>query len=258
MKKVIVILPRGEAIKNFVYSGITDALRQHYEIIFFSVVPNEEMKAYLISKSDSFYELKESKMQHRFAEEIKHVLQIAHANKLNSVTGNLKIIKDDLESKKSFKSNIIRSIRKKVASFYVTQDHLNNLTNRFIKANFTNPKVEEYENILDQISPDLVFNTSHIHNSISLELMYAANKLQIKTAAFLFSWDNLTSQGRILPNYDYYFTWNNKIKMDVLKYYPKFKSTKVFVTGTPQIDFKFNKHFIYSNEKLYKILKKYK
>ena len=43
MKKLAIILPRGESIKNFVYSGITDALRSHFQITFFSVVPNKEI-----------------------------------------------------------------------------------------------------------------------------------------------------------------------------------------------------------------------
>ena len=213
MKKLIIILPRGESIKNFVYSGITDALRNQYKVVFFSVVPNIEIKEYLITKCDEFYELNESYYQNTYANEVKQILQIAHVKKLNSVTGNLKIVKDDLLSKKSFKSNLLRKIRKGIASFYTSQNSLIKLTNRFIKANFRNPKVQELENLLIKISPDLVFNTSHIHNTISLDLMYAVKKRKIKSAAFLFSWDNLTSQGRILPDYDIYFTWNQKIKM---------------------------------------------
>jgi hypothetical protein len=85
--------------------------------------------------------------------------------------------------------------------------------------------------------------------------MYAVKKREIKTATFLFSWDNLTSQGRILPDYDVYFTWNHKIKKDLLSFYPAINKKNVFVTGTPQFDFHFNKQFIDSKEKLYKFLK---
>jgi hypothetical protein len=129
------------------------------------------------------------------------------------------------------------------------------LTNHFTKANFNNQKVKEYEFFLKEITPDLVFNTSHIHNVISLDLMYAVKKLKIKSATFLFSWDNLTSQGRILPSYDIYFTWNQKIKEDLLRLYPAIQKQNVFVTGTPQFDFHFNDDFIDSKEKLYDFLK---
>ncbi len=254
MKKLIIILPRGESIKNFVYSGITDALRNQYKVVFFSVVPNVEIKEYLITKCDEFYELNESYYQNTYANEVKQILQIAHVKKLNSVTGNLKIVKDDLLSKKSFKSNLFRKLRKGFASFYTSQNSLIKLTNRFIKANFKNPKVQELENLLIKISPDLVFNTSHIHNTISLDLMYAVKKRKIKSATFLFSWDNLTSQGRILPDYDIYFTWNRKIKDDLLKFYPGIYEKHIFITGTPQFDFHFDENFIDSKEELYEFL----
>jgi hypothetical protein len=254
MKKLVIILPRGESIKNFVYSGITDALRSHFQITFFSVVPNKEIKEYLMSKCDNFYELKDSNYQNTYAKEVKQVLQIAHIKKLNSVTGNLKIAKDDIQSRKNLRFNILRKLRKILASFYTSQKGLIKLTNHFIKANFKNLKVKEYEVLLKNISPDIVFNTSHIHNLISLKLMYAVKKLNIKSSTFLFSWDNLTSQGRILPNYDYYFTWNQKIKEDLLRFYPAIQKQNVFVTGTPQFDFHFDEKFINSKEKLYDFL----
>jgi hypothetical protein len=254
MKKLVIILPRGESIKNFVYSGITDALREHYKVVFFSIVPNQEIKEYLVSKCDDLYELTESYSQNTYANEVKQILQIAHVKKLNSVTGNLKIVKDDLLSKKSFKSNALRKLRKTMASFYPSQKSLIKLTNHFIKTNFKNPKVKEYESLLKQISPDLVFNTSHIHNLSSMDLMYAVKKVKIKSAAFLFSWDNLTSQGRILPDYHIYFTWNDKIKNDLLNFYPSIHKNSVFVTGTPQFNFHFDESFIDSKEKLYSFL----
>ena len=83
MKKLAIILPRGESIKNFVYSGITDALRSHFQITFFSVVPNKEIKEYLMSKCDNFYELKDSNYQNTYAKEIKKILEtvISEENK---------------------------------------------------------------------------------------------------------------------------------------------------------------------------------
>ncbi|WP_418637696.1 hypothetical protein [Winogradskyella sp.] len=254
MKKVVIILPRGEAIKNFVYTGITDVLRKEYKIIFFSVVPNLELKDYLIGKCDEFHELKASNTQNRYANQVKKILDLAHGKQLNSVTGNLKIVKDDLISKRNKKTRLSRIGRKIVASFFTTHKGLNWLTQYFIKKNYKNDAVLKYQKTLKDIAPDIVFNTSHIHNLIALDLLYAVKKLQLKTAAFMFSWDNLTSQGRIIPNYDYYFTWNDKIKIDLLRLYPQINKGSVFVTGTPQFDFHFNKQFIDTKERLYTAL----
>lgn len=254
MKRLLIILPRGEAIKNFVYSGVVDALRIDFEVVLYSVVPNEKIKEYLISKCDAFYELKEEQPNKLVSSEIKKILQIAHSKNLNSVTGNLKMVKDDFISKKTIKSKIVRFIRKAIASMFSSQQSLERLTQFFVSIKFKNPQVLAYEKRLIEIAPDIVFNSSHIHNLVSLDLMYAARKLQLKTATFLFSWDNLTSQGRMIPNYDYYFTWNHKIKNDLLKIYPTINSQNVFVTGTTQFDFHFDEKLIESKERLYKDL----
>lgn len=255
MKKLVVILPRGEAIKNFVYSGITDSLRKHYKLVFFSVVPNQEIKQYLENKCDVFFELLSTKEEvEKRSLNYNEILKIAHAKKLNSTTGNLKLLKDDLLSKKTMKSAVIRIVRKVIAKFYTSDKRIRKLTNKLITVNFKSKNVKYYETLLREIKPDLVFNTSHIHNKISFNLLYAVKKLHLKTAAFLFSWDNLTSQGRIVPEYDYYFTWNNKIKQDLLNIYPFIKAKSIFVSGTPQFDFHFNKKYILSKKELYKFL----
>ena len=53
-----------------------------------------------------------------------------------------------------------------------------------------------------KIKPDIVFNTSLIHSSSAIDVIHAAKSVSIATVAFVFSWDNLTSQGRIFPYYD--------------------------------------------------------
>jgi hypothetical protein len=254
MKKLVVILPRGEAIKNFVYSGITDTLREKYKVIFFSVIPNASIKAYLESKCDHLYALDSETKNGFYASEVKKCIEIAHAKNLNSVTGNLKLLKDDVLSKRKIHTRLIRIFRKRIASFFVSDKKLEKLTRYYTKLQYKKREVIHYERILQEIQPDLVFNTSHIHNAYSLDAVYASKKLQIKTATFLFSWDNLTSQGRIIPSYDYYFTWNQKIKNDLLSYYPYIKKENVYITGSPQFDFHFMESFTYSKEELCKIL----
>ena len=250
-KKIVFILPRGEAIKNFVYTGISDTLRKSYHLVFLSVIPNQEIKKYLESKCDEFYELREDFSASSYSKEVLNVLQIAHAKDLNSVTGNLKLLKDDVSSRKNLKSKIVRNLRKFFASFYKSKKSLAKLTDYYTRLQYKRKNVVYYEKILKEVQPDIVFNSSHIHNRISLDVVYAAKKLNIKTLTFLFSWDNLTSQGRILPNYDLYISWNEKIKQDLTRIYPHIKSDDVFVTGSPQFDFHFNQDYILSKEELY-------
>ncbi|HEY1558638.1 MAG TPA: hypothetical protein VGF94_27635 [Kofleriaceae bacterium] len=109
---------------------------------------------------------------------------------------------------------------------------------------------DEWPDYMRRHRPALVFNGSHIHNTSSLPVVRAAQWAGIPTAAFLFSWDNLTSQGRIKPTYDGYLVWNEAIKADLLRQYPRTRPDRVFVTGTPQFDFHFRPEFRLSREEL--------
>jgi hypothetical protein len=39
-KTLAIVLPRGEAIRNFIYTGIVKQLQERYRIVLFTVLPN--------------------------------------------------------------------------------------------------------------------------------------------------------------------------------------------------------------------------
>lgn len=107
---------------------------------------------------------------------------------------------------------------------------------------------EDYLRLYRDLRPSLVFNGSHVHSAIAIQAVQAAQWLGIPTAAFIFSWDNLTSQGRIIPSYDYYLVWNEDLKRQLTTIYPEVHPERVFVTGTPQFDFHFRPESYASRE----------
>ena len=104
------------------------------------------------------------------------------------------------------------------------------------------------EEVLKQLKPALVFNGSHVHSRNAVAAVEAAQWLGIPTATFLFSWDNLTSQGRILPAYDHYLVWNEQIRDQLRRIYPSVRADQITVTGTPQFDFHFQREFYWTRE----------
>ena len=107
---------------------------------------------------------------------------------------------------------------------------------------------DEAIDTLKAMRPALLFNGSHVHSAIALPWVRAAVALGIPTATFLFSWDNLTSQGRLLPRYDHYLVWNESIRKQLLWMYPDIRAEQVTVTGTPQFDFHFQPSYHWSRE----------
>lgn len=107
----------------------------------------------------------------------------------------------------------------------------------------------DFERVFARIRPDLVFNCSHIHGEQADLPLRIARALGIPTAAFIFSWDNLSSRGRLFVPYDYYLLWNEDMRRHLLRLYPKTDPARILVTGTPQFDFHFQPENHWSREK---------
>jgi hypothetical protein len=245
-KKILLVLGRGETIRNFILSGMAAYIRQHAQLAVISVVPNEEIRSILLKETDEFYELKEERPG-PVSSYLHDWLDIVHGKFLWSGVAKFRWKLRDHEAS-SFGSKAKRSIQKFLAYPFANAAGVE-LVSGFEA--FINEKVyvsKYYLELLKKIKPDLVFNGSHIHNKNTVPIMHAARKLGLKTATFLFSWDNLTSQGRIVPMYDKYIVWNEHIGKDLLRIYRKIKPENVYVSGTPQFDFHFKKENIWSRE----------
>jgi hypothetical protein len=105
-----------------------------------------------------------------------------------------------------------------------------------------------YLSLWQELQPNLVFNGSHIHSPAAVLPMQAASRLGIKTVTFVFSWDNLTSRGRMFLPYDHYLLWNEKMQKQLLELYPAIEASQTTVTGTPQFDYHFDPNYFWSRE----------
>lgn len=96
-------------------------------------------------------------------------------------------------------------------------------------------EVEYYRRLLKEIKPSVIF-CSHQRPLTVLPAVIAARSLKIPTATFIFSWDNLTSKGRIVAPFDYYLVWSDHMREELLRYYPEVSAEQIHVVGTPQFD----------------------
>jgi hypothetical protein len=95
--------------------------------------------------------------------------------------------------------------------------------------------VDHYCRVLQQLEPSVLFCTNQ-RAGIAVAAVLAARKLGIPTAAFIFSWDNLSSKGRIAAPFDYYFVWSDVMRQELVHYYPDVPLERVIIVGTPQFD----------------------
>jgi hypothetical protein len=242
---IICIFPRGEAIRNFAYTGALDHLNTRGCAVV-SVNPSEAVWAYLKSRSGSLHRLETFPESYpvRIAREL---LDVAHGRWLWSEAAQERWRLRDSEAitpaqklKRVGKKYLIRPIANRSGLNLLSG--LERTTSRWLSP------ARHYVDLYRTLNPSLVFNASHVHSTNAIQAVQAAQWLGIPSATFIFSWDNLTSQGRVLPPYDYYLVWNNSLKRQLLNIYNFIRPEQVFITGTPQFDPHFQPQNYWSRE----------
>lgn len=244
--RVVAILPRGEAIRNFVYSGALDELARTAELHILSIHPNDEIWEHLSGRFDDVIRLDqiEDRWIVRF---IREILDLAHGRWLWSSGAQVRWEWRDQEAA-TLGGRIKRTTKKLLCYPFASRRGLEALSAIEIAASRLLKRTRRFNELFAQIRPDLVFNGSQVHSGVSLPAVHAACEMGIPTATFVFSWDNLTSQGRIFPEYDYYIVWNETLRDGLLEIYRTLSPRQVLLTGTPQFDFHFRPEFFWTRE----------
>jgi hypothetical protein len=243
---IVAILPRGEAIRNFVQSGALDTVRSAANVTLISVVPDRSTIEDLEAKYQRVIPLEEDRERYP-VRLLRDLLDMAHGRNLWSAAARERWRLRDAEANTSLKR--LKRWGKKAASLPFSNRRGVELLERCERRASRAFRVsDKYTELFRSLKPTLVFNASHVHSVVAIQAVQAAQWLGIKSCTFIFSWDNLTSQGRILPPYDYYLVWNEELKRQLVDIYPAIRPEQVFVTGTPQFDFHFDDSAYWSRE----------
>lgn len=245
-KNIVAIIPRGEVIRNFIYTGAMDEVAEKANLSLISVSPSESMNEMLRENYGDVHLLEEfdESWLVRFQREI---IATAHNRWLWSKAAQERARLRSIEAH-TIKQKIVWTIKRAMSYPFANRTGLNILSAIERTSSRIFRTTDEYVKLLKDLKPTLVFNGSHIHSRVATQAVQAAQWLKIPTATFIFSWDNLTSQGRIMLPYDYFLVWNEALKRQLLEMYEWIREEQVFVTGTPQFDFHFQPKFYQSRE----------
>lgn len=246
VENILILIPRGEVIRNFVYTGMLDRLGKQANLSIVSVQPNSSMLGELVEKYGTIHRLEE--IPERWLVRIqREVIEMAHGRWLWSRAARERWRIRDAEAV-SLKQKAFRAGKKALCFPFANRKGLRILSKIERASSRVLRTTDEYINLYKRCAPALVFNGSHVHSRNAIQAVQAANWLGIPTATFIFSWDNLTSQGRIALPYDYFLVWSEDIKRQLLEIYDEIRPEQVFVTGSPQFDFHFQEKFYKSRE----------
>jgi hypothetical protein len=245
-KSIVAIVPRGEVLRNFEYTGTFAAIAEQAELALLTINTDSEIDSTLKAKFGSVFPLTEYDETWivRFQREL---IDIAHGRWLWSRAAQERWRMRDMEAQTIIQKS--KRIAKKTIGLPLSNKKGLEMLSKAERASsrIFNPSTQ-YRDLYKQLRPSIVFNGSHIHSRNAIQAVQSAQWLGIPTATFVYSWDNLTSQGRITLPYDYFLVWNETVKTQLLEMYGWVKPENVFVTGSPQFDFHFRPEFYLSRE----------
>jgi hypothetical protein len=245
-RPIVAILPRGETLRNFVYTGALERVAAAVPLTILSVIPSREIEKVL---SDRFSDVRSLApiSERPTVTHLRELLDVAHGRWLWSKAAQSRWRVRDSEA--NTPALWLKRLAKKTACYPLANraglralSAVERVSSRMLRT------TNEYIDMFRVLKPALVFNASHVHSPHAIQPVQAAQWLGIPTATFIFSWDNLTSQGRIIPSYDHYLVWNEHLRDQLLKMYQFVRPHQVTVTGTPQFDFYFQPEFYWTRE----------
>lgn len=233
MKKLGVVITDGVGFRNFIMSDfIFEAKKSFDTVIIYSCIPIDVYSQYnLDCKIVELDQYKEKFITWFFrkAKEIAH-LQLHRKNNFG-IQDNFNSNKSKAKTPRGYATQFIFKITALLNSeFWILR------YNKWQQLSFKNNSLcESFNKQLKSDQIDTLFFT-HQRPPFIAPLIYQAEKLKIKTVAFIFSWDNLASKGRMAGNFKHYLVWSNLMKSDLLKFYKSVKPHQISVVGTPQFE----------------------
>lgn len=227
------VITDGVGFRNFCLSSfLSEASSKFRKIIIYSGLPASAYKL----KSFSNIEIVELPV---FVEPFKtwfwrKFKEVAHLQLHKQFFGINDNLKANFSSAKTHRGRFTRIIYKITRRFH-SEKFINQLERRQKQSLKDHPVTKEVFQKLKKDLPDLLFFT-HQRPPYMMPIIFAAEKLQISTCSFIFSWDNLASKGRMAAKFDSYVVWSNLMKEELLYFYPNTSEEKVEVVGTPQFE----------------------
>ncbi|MDZ7831106.1 MAG: hypothetical protein U5L07_05105 [Desulfobacterales bacterium] len=246
---IVMVIARGEAIRNFVFSDTLRVLSGYARVTLLSIVDHGDVIAQARPYAERILPLKTYK-PNRLVTFFHDIINTAHYRWMWTEAAKYYWGKHNNRVRGNRREKLKLFLTRTFSTLFMNSTMLRAGTKVDTWLQWYLRPTREMDDLLTQLQPDLVFNCSHIHGPQADFPMRVTKGLGFKTAAFLFSWDNLTSRGRIMVPYDYFLVWTENIKKKFLELYPHIAPERVSVTGTPQFDFHFNTDFHLSREEL--------
>ena len=232
MKKLGIVITDGVGYRNYIMSNfISEAVQQFDTIIIYSGLPKSSYNLNYPSVEIRELQVFKENTSTWFFRKYK---EIAHLQQNKFFYGMRDLLVSGRPKNFTPKAILTRLIY--FSSCFLNSNSFIKIVEKFQFLTFANNKVtKSYLEMLKVDEPDYIFFT-HQRPTYLAPFLYGALKLKIPVSTFIFSWDNLSSKGRMLGTFDSFLVWSDLMKNELLYFYPSTSPEKVIVVGTPQFE----------------------
>jgi len=250
--KVLLIVPDGVAVRNYLYSSFIPELEKlGAEVILYHQISDKAIE-----------EVKLIQKKVKLIRQIPFFIESPRARLLRESTVYARLLLNKRLMQNAtimdFWNNKSGGYKKKV--LFLISELIGALASRSYKAILKleslyekdilkHKIINKVEKDLKDLKPDFVLNL-HQRAPVSSPIISMASKLKIKTGTVIFSWDNVP-KARLISRYDKYFVWSKLMKEELELLYPEIDKNNIEIVGTPQFEFYFQHNLIKEKEVFY-------
>jgi len=245
MKKLGIVITDGVGFRNFILSDfLAEAEKAFDEIVILSCLPASAYSRFLNKSKVIELDVFEEKFKTWFFRKAKEVAHLKlHQRNNFGIQDSLRTNTSTSKTNRGYATRFIFKLTSVLHSEKWIQKF-----NFWQQLSFKNdPKTIGYKVILKKENFDILFFT-HQRPPFIAPLVYQAEKLNVKTVSFIFSWDNLASKGRMAANFNYYLVWSDLMKTELQQFYSSVTANDIEVVGTPQFEPYVLSHYKVSKE----------
>ena len=245
---LLLVVPDGVGVRNFVLGSFLHEASERGPVVALHVVPDELLPTYAAGAPGVDWELLPRAAGGRMVETLGNALAYAHMNWAGTRAMRRRL-GAPVNTPTLGRWAMVRTARAigRVASSRRGIAALSGV-HRMVASRAAS--VADFRARFEALQPSALF-CSHQRPPEILAPTLAARSLGIPTATFIFSWDNLTSKGRIAAPFDHYLVWSDQMRNELLRYYPDVSEERVHVVGTPQFDPHTDARLCWSREELF-------
>ncbi|WKD86508.1 Processive diacylglycerol beta-glucosyltransferase [Polaribacter huanghezhanensis] len=251
--KIVILVPDGVGIRNYLYSDLITELRKNgAEICLYHKVSDVAIK--------EIEKVHKIKIEHKEIADLKEGFYLkllresaAYARLIyfKNVLKNKTILDFWGKNPKYLKLKVFYFFCKIFGTFF--SKSYNRLRRYEIKYENKIKRTSAYKKVKQDLKvsqPDFILNL-HQRSLITTPVILAAQELKIKNSTIIFSWDNIP-KGRLICRPDMYFVWSDLMKIELCLLYKEISPKNVYIVGSPQFEFYKKKELQLTKEAFFK------